>query len=107
MHQEVQTTPTFNRDQGAMSARGRRGRRNPPIDLQNASDETLLGLRLCELPVRLDNTLMARRIARLHRELAARQIVALPHVWLSEEFFTPDKTLGFAVPFYLGHPRLM
>ncbi len=28
-------------------------------------------------------------------------------MWLSEEFFTPDATLGFAVPFYLAHPRLM
>src|SRR5262245_46986324 len=50
---------------------------------------------------------MARRIARLQRELAARNIVARPHVWLSEEFFTPDRVLGFAVPFYLAHPRLM
>jgi hypothetical protein len=28
-------------------------------------------------------------------------------VWLSEEFFSPDGVLGFAIPFYLAHPRLM
>jgi hypothetical protein len=50
---------------------------------------------------------MARRVARLHRELKARKLMALPHVWLSEEFFTPEDVLGFAVPFYLAHPRLM
>jgi hypothetical protein len=50
---------------------------------------------------------MARRVARLHRELRARGIVLLPHVWISEEFFTPDEVAGFAVPFYLTDPRLM
>jgi Putative zinc-binding metallo-peptidase len=84
----------------------RRARRRL-ILLQEASDEALLGTRLCDLPAQLVDTLIARRIARLHRELSARNIVALPHVWLSEEFFTPDRVLGFAVPFYLAHPRLM
>jgi hypothetical protein len=28
-------------------------------------------------------------------------------VWLSEEWFTPDGVAGFAIPFYLTHPRLM
>jgi hypothetical protein len=50
---------------------------------------------------------MARRVLRLHRELRRRGIVALPHTWLSEEFFSPDGVLGFAIPFYLAHPRLM
>lgn len=91
-----------------MSARAQgRAARSPAIDLQDVSDEALLAVRLCDLPVQLAGTFMARRVARLHRELAARNIVALPHVWLSEEFFAPDRVLGFAVPFYLAHPRLM
>jgi hypothetical protein len=91
-----------------MTARAqRRAGRSPAIDLQHASDEALLAMRLCDLPVQLGNSLMSRRVARLQRELAARNIVARPHVWLSEEFFTPDRVLGFAVPFYLVHPRLM
>jgi hypothetical protein len=77
------------------------------IPLQEASDEALLGTRLCDLPAQLDDAMITRRIARLHRELSARGIVALPHVWLSAEFFTPEGVLGFAVPFYLAHPRLM
>lgn len=75
--------------------------------LEDASDETLLATRLCDLPVRLEGTLIARRVQRLHRELAARHIAAFPHAWLSEEFFNPDGVLGFAVPFYLAHRRLM
>jgi hypothetical protein len=81
--------------------------RGAGVDLRDASDEALLSMRLRDVPVRLDNTLVARRIVRLRRELAVRGIVALPHVWLSEEFFTPEGVLGFAVPFYLAHPRLM
>jgi Putative zinc-binding metallo-peptidase len=81
--------------------------RKAAIDLDEASDEALLAVRLCDLPIELGHTLMARRVSRLYRELAARSIVARPHVWLSEEFFTPDRVPGFAVPFYLAHPRLM
>jgi hypothetical protein len=85
----------------------RRQRVRRPVILEEASDEALLATRLCDLPVQLEGTLMARRVGRLHRELTAHNIVALPHVWLSEEFFNPDGVLGFALPFYLSHPRLM
>ena len=106
MHQEDQSL-TLHMDPGAMSGPSRRTPKSTSINLQDVSDEILLGLRLSDLPLSLENTLMAHRIARLNRELAARNIVARPHVWLSEEFFTPDRTLGFAIPFYLAHPRLM
>jgi hypothetical protein len=84
-------------------------RRLPPraTVLEQADDERLLAARLCDLPVRIDGSLIDRRARRLHRELQARGILALPHVYLSEEFFNPDGMLGFAVPFYLAHPRLM
>ena len=44
---------------------------------------------------------------KLYRELNARSIAFKPHVWLGEEWFTPDGVAGFAIPFYLAHPRLM
>ena len=60
-----------------MTARAqRRAGRSAAIDLQDASDEVVLVMRLCDLPVQLGNSLMSRRIARLQRELAARNIVA-------------------------------
>jgi hypothetical protein len=94
--------------EGAMTAsRTVRAKQKTPLDIAAASDEALLATRLCDLPVRLEGTLMARRVNRLHRELQAHNIVALPHVWLSEEFFNPDGVLGFALPFYLAHRRLM
>jgi hypothetical protein len=75
--------------------------------LEEANDETLLAARFCDLPIRFEGTLIARRVLRLHSELGRRGIVSLPHAWLSEEFFSPDGVLGFAIPFYLAHPRLM
>jgi hypothetical protein len=75
-------------------------------DLDRLDDAALLAMRVCDLPVRLEG-LLAWRVGRLHRELQMRGIVALPHTWLSEEFFTPDGVLGFAIPFYLAHRRLM
>jgi hypothetical protein len=75
-------------------------------ELDRFDDAALLAMRVCDLPIRLDG-LLARRVERLHRELKTRGIVALPHTWLSEEFFTPDGVVGFAIPFYLAHRRLM
>jgi len=84
-----------------------RRRSHAPVRLEDATDEGLLVMRFRDLPLRLEGTLMARRIARLHRELKTRRLIALPHVWLSEEFFTPEEVLGFAVPFCLAHSRLL
>jgi hypothetical protein len=35
------------------------------LDFENVTDETLLAARLCDLPIKLEDTLMARRVARL------------------------------------------
>jgi hypothetical protein len=69
-------------------------------------DEHLLDLRLCDLHLRLRGSPVQSRITRLYRELAARGIAFRPHAWLAEEWFSPDGVPGFAVPFYLAHPRL-
>jgi hypothetical protein len=69
-------------------------------------DEELLDLRLCDLKLRLNGTAVQARITQLYREMAARGIAFRPHAWLAEEWFSPDGVPGFAVPFYLAHPRL-
>jgi hypothetical protein len=70
------------------------------------SDERLLQLRLKDLGVSLEGTWLAERVAKLYEELEARGLRLRPHVWLSDEWFSPADTPGFAVPFYLAHPRL-
>jgi hypothetical protein len=78
-------------------------RRPPWVTL---TDEQLLDLRMCDLGVTIEGSVLAKRIAQLHDELAGRGIVFRPHFWLSEDWFTPDGVPGIAIPFYLAHPRL-
>jgi len=70
------------------------------------SNEQLLDLPLNHLGLTLEGPFLARQIQQLYAELAARQLLFRPHVWLSTEWFTPDGVPGIAVPFYLAHPRL-
>ena len=74
---------------------------------QHLEDEQLLDLRLCDLPLSIEGTVMEQRVNRLYEELAERGIRLKPHIWLSEEWFSPDGVPGFAIPFFLAHPRLM
>jgi hypothetical protein len=71
------------------------------------SDERLLDTRICDLPIRIKGSFIEPNIRRLYSELNDRGIRFKPHVWLSAEWFTPDGVPGFAIPFYLSHPRLM
>lgn len=69
-------------------------------------DEALLDLRLCDLGLDIEGTALEQRIARLQDELDRAGLRFRPYVWLSTDWFTPDGHTGFAVPFYLAHPRL-
>ena len=69
-------------------------------------DEKLLDLRMSELGVTIEGSVLEKRIAQLHEELAASGIAFRPHFWLSDDWFTPDDVPGVAIPFYLAHPRL-
>jgi len=71
------------------------------------SDEQLLDLRICDLPIKIKGSFLEPHIKRLYSELNSRGIRFKPHVWLSEEWFSPDGVPGIAIPFYLAHPRLM
>jgi hypothetical protein len=71
------------------------------------SDEKLLDVKFCDLGLDLQSSWLEPLIERLHDEMTARGILLRPHVWLAEEWFSPDGTPGIAIPFYLAHPRLM
>jgi hypothetical protein len=75
-------------------------------NLDRMTDEQLLDLRLCDLHLKIEATPLERRLHRLYQEIARRGLHFKPHVWLSAEWFTPDEVSGFAIPFYLAHPRL-
>jgi hypothetical protein len=70
-------------------------------------EDKLLKLRLKDLHLSVEGTWLARCLRDLHDELEQRELRIRPHVWLSDEWFSPDTTPGIAIPFYLAHPRLM
>ena len=78
----------------------------PPGWWASLPDEQLLDVRMCDLGLTIEDSVLAPRIADLHTELEGRNIGFRPHYWLSDEWFTPDGVSGIAIPFYLAHPRL-
>ena len=65
-----------------------------------------MNVRLCDLDVHIEGTVLEERIEQVRRELRQRGFRFLPHFWISDEWFTPDNVPGCAAPFYLLHPRL-
>jgi len=69
-------------------------------------DEALLDLRFCDLRLSMARSPLEDSVQRLYGELASKGLRFRPHVWLAEEWFSPDGVPGIAIPFYLAHPRL-
>lgn len=81
-------------------------RRKTPV-WARYSDAQLLKMRFRDLRLGPPRRVSLRRaLRRLRSELQARGIRLQPHVWYSEEWFSPDGVPGIAIPFYLAHPRL-
>ena len=77
-----------------------------PPDWADLPDEELLKLRMSDLPVRSEGSVLDGRIEQLEAELEARELRVPIHFYISDEWFTPDGSASLAVPFYLTHPRL-
>jgi hypothetical protein len=70
-------------------------------------DDKLLLLRLKDLQLSIEGSWVRYCVRELHAELDERGLRLKPHIWVSDEWFSPHGVSGFAVPFYLLHPRLM
>lgn len=64
-------------------------------------------MRLCDLGLRIEGTALEARIERLCEELSSAGLRFRPYTWLSTDWFTPEGSTGFAIPFYLAHARLV
>ncbi len=71
------------------------------------SESKLLDQRICDLDLRLEGSAVEPRFRELLREFERGGLRFRPHGWLSSDWFSPDGCSGFAVPFYLAHPRLV
>ncbi len=78
----------------------------PVSDLAGLTDEQLLGMRICDLKLKIAGTELQSRITTFYRELDERGIVLKPLFYLGDEWFCPEGASTIAIPFYLAHPRL-
>jgi hypothetical protein len=73
---------------------------------QKLPTEELLDVRLAELDVHVEGSWLMPLVEELWEKLERRGVPLKPHVWVSEEWASPDGVPGIQVPFYLLHPRL-
>ncbi|RIL12481.1 MAG: hypothetical protein DCC75_00360 [Proteobacteria bacterium] len=90
-----------------MAPARKRSARRRKLQLSKLTDDQLLNLRFCDLPIKVQGSPVVGRIKKLFKELDDKGIRYRPHYWLSNEWFSPDHIPGIAVPFYLAHPRLI
>lgn len=77
------------------------------MDLSELKDDELLGVRICELPIKLEDSDLQARIESLYTELEQKEILFRPVCYLADEWFVPTDATCIAVPFYLSHNRLI
>ncbi len=77
------------------------------MDLNKLSDEEILQLRLCELPLSIKGTWVEECIDELYQELEGHGIIFKPSFYVADEWLTPDKEPVIGIPFFLTHPSLM
>jgi hypothetical protein len=83
------------------------GRAIPRSVWEKYSDDQLLDTRICDLGLKVESdSWLWPKVEKLYTELEARGLGFRPHVWLSDEWFSPDGVPGIAIPFCLAHPRL-
>ena len=73
---------------------------------EQLSNDALLKVRMCDLGLDLKHSHIRDYIDQLYAELAQKKIRFRPHIWISTSWFSPYGVPGFALPFYLLHPRL-
>lgn len=84
----------------------RRRHVHSPAEWENLPDEQILQIRIRDLGLRIEGTVLEERINRLYAELDAKGIRLHPPCYLTDEWLTPDGMPIIGVPFVLAHPRL-
>jgi len=75
--------------------------------LRSMDEQQLLDTRICDLPLSLERPWIKKNMSRLNFELAAKGLRFRPHIWISDDWFSPDGVAGFAIPFFILHTRLI
>jgi hypothetical protein len=75
-------------------------------DLDQMSREEILDLRLNQIRFDSKDGQATKLINKLYSEIKMKGLNFRPHIWISDDWFCPDDVPGFALPFYLFHPKL-
>jgi hypothetical protein len=78
-----------------------------PIDLLTITEEDLLNVRVCDLPLKIEGSWLEECIKELCKELDEKGFVFKPACYLADEWLTPDNEPIVGIPFFLAHPTLM
>lgn len=76
-------------------------------ELTSMDDSSLLKMKLSSFDLKIEGSWLEPLIAKLYSELDKKHINFEPHIWISDDWFSPDGVSGFAIPFYLFHPKLI
>jgi hypothetical protein len=104
MGRKRKTTTDRRRRRPAGTHRPRGQRRLP---WERLSDRALLSVRMSDLGLRIEGSWLESCVDETCAELERRGLRIRPHVWLSQEWFSPAGVPGVAIPFYRAPPRLM
>jgi len=76
------------------------------IVLDNMTEDDILKLRICDLPLAIEGTWLEECVQQLYSELEQRGIPFKPVCYLADEWLTPEGESVIGIPFYLAHPVL-
>lgn len=76
------------------------------IDLDIISEQDLMKVRICDLPIRIEGTWLEECVQQLYSELQNKGLVFMPTCYLADEWLTPENQTCIGIPFYLAHPIL-
>ena len=77
------------------------------INLAKLSEEAILNLRICDLPLWIEGTWLDDCVNELYRELDSKGVKLKPQCYLADEWLTPDKEPVIGIPFFLADPALI
>jgi hypothetical protein len=76
------------------------------VDLDKLTEKQILDLPLKDLKVSIKDSFVAPLLEQVYSELKEMGLKFKPKVWIADDWFSPDGSAGFAIPFYLLHPKL-
>jgi len=76
------------------------------IDILNLTDSEILKLRFKDMSLSIVKTEIEDRVQQLYAELEAKGLLFRPHIFLGDEWFSPEGMNAISVPFYLSDSRL-